>query len=291
MPTPLTTLDELDDADSEDREKLLDGTETRTSCCFQVVPTDCLLAACSHGRHEFRDPYTGETYRRDDMPCDSYAPEPALTFHLDCPDRRSYSQALSIARQHDTLEYLDDWPEDPEPCPSECQERQPSGRAGTWQCPECGQLWTAPDRGLRTWSPEDQAQHQELWAKALLSDHYRQGSRCLRQPDPKGGPDFYCCLGVATDMCPFTSWTRLPDGTYQAVVGDNESTSIDLLHTVSNWLGVKTPFASFDDLPQHRDYLAASTHNYNFIHLNDSLNLDFRTLAEIIRAKPPGLFA
>ena len=47
----LTTPAELDEADSVDLEKLLDGNETRTVCCLEVVPTDCVNASCGHGAH------------------------------------------------------------------------------------------------------------------------------------------------------------------------------------------------------------------------------------------------
>ena len=291
MPTPLTTLAELDDADSIDRQKLLDGLETRTTCCFEVVPTDCLNAACSHGQHELTNPYTGEPYTRDDLPCNYYAPDPALSYHPHCANRRTYNDALQLARNQDTLEYLDEpWPSEPEPCATICAKRHLIIPPITWQCSDCRQLWTHPEQGLRTWSPEDQALHQELWAKALLTEDYRQGSKALRQSDPKGGPDLFCCLGVATDICPFVRWRDLSDGTYAAYVGDTEVASIDLLPTVRNWLGVNTSFAGFQDLPQHPEYLSPNTDNRTFVQLNDSAHLSFRTLAEIIRSKPPGLF-
>ena len=48
----LTTPRELMDANLDDREKLELGLESRTLCCFSVVPTDCMNGICGHGTHE-----------------------------------------------------------------------------------------------------------------------------------------------------------------------------------------------------------------------------------------------
>ena len=96
QPTWLTTKQEYDNADSIDQDKLLHGLETRTSCCQQVVPTDCLNAVCGHGDHEVQEPFSDQ-WTRDDLPCITYAPEPSLTYHTNCPKRRTYNQALEEA--------------------------------------------------------------------------------------------------------------------------------------------------------------------------------------------------
>ena len=88
------------DADSLDQAKLASGLEVRTSCCHRLVPTDCLNAVCQHGVHELRDPVTGESQTRDDIPCILYAPEPALTYHHPpCTARRTYLEALAEAEE------------------------------------------------------------------------------------------------------------------------------------------------------------------------------------------------
>ena len=98
-----TTPEELETADSVDREKLESGLEIRTSCCYDMVPYDCIVANCGHGDHEFADiivwgaAKVKKYYKRDDMPCIAYAPEPALTFHVNCENRRSQNEAIDIA--------------------------------------------------------------------------------------------------------------------------------------------------------------------------------------------------
>ena len=102
-PTWLATKREYDNADSIDQDKLLHGHENRTSCCYKVVPFDCITATCGHGKHEIKDPYTGDSYTRDDLPCTAYTPEPALTFHINCPKRRSYNEAIDLVEQEGLL--------------------------------------------------------------------------------------------------------------------------------------------------------------------------------------------
>ena len=107
-PTWLTTKQEYDNADSIDQDKLLHGLETRTSCCLQVVPTDCLNSVCGHGDHTVQEPFTRQWTTRDDLPCTDYAPEPALTYHTNCPRRRSYHQALEEATAAGSLREQDE---------------------------------------------------------------------------------------------------------------------------------------------------------------------------------------
>ena len=103
FPTWFATKAEYDDADSIDQEKLLDGLEARTSCCYQLVPTDCINSVCGHGDHELTDPYTKEIYTRDDIPCIQYAPEPALLYHTVCNNRRSRHEAMQHALEKGLL--------------------------------------------------------------------------------------------------------------------------------------------------------------------------------------------
>ena len=106
-PSSLTTPREYDQASSIDQEKLLNGLETRTTCCHQIAPTDCLNAVCGHGHHDDRGPdYENpleedpdeEWTPRDDLTCTVYAPCPALTYHQNCTERRSYQEALEQAQ-------------------------------------------------------------------------------------------------------------------------------------------------------------------------------------------------
>ena len=99
----LTTQAEMDEADSIDRDKLELGLENRTRCCYRVAPTDYMTAVCGHGQHKLQDPVTKEWYARCDMPCIVYAPDPALNYHSDCQQRRSYNEALSDARAAGSL--------------------------------------------------------------------------------------------------------------------------------------------------------------------------------------------
>ena len=170
----------------------------------------------------------------------------------------------------------------PADCPSECSFRILSYPEGLWQCAACGQLWDRPDAGIRTWNPDQQAEHQELWAQALESDRYRQGQTHLRTQDPKGGSDLFCCLGVATDICPFSQWVRTEQAHYEASSASDLRNALSLTITVQNWLGINSEDGNFSpsrkDLP---DSLMA---------INDQAELDFKQIATLIRSKPPGMF-
>ncbi len=100
-PSWFTTWQEMDEADSVDLEKLRDGLEARTTCCYELVPTDCMTADCGHGHHEIQDPLTGEPLcpHGSDLPCTEYAPDTALMYHRDCQNRRSYHEAVTKARE------------------------------------------------------------------------------------------------------------------------------------------------------------------------------------------------
>ena len=62
-------------------------------------------------------------------------------------------------------------PTKPNPCPTDCGFRISTETLAIWQCTTCQQLWDHPDHGTRTWSPEQQAHHRNLWAQALESGH------------------------------------------------------------------------------------------------------------------------
>ena len=99
-PSWFTTWEEMEQADSVDIEKLRCGLETRTACCQQVVPTDCLNAACGHGRREFTDPLTGEPLcPPDGDPCEHYSPGDPVVCEPDCTARRSRGQAIREAEE------------------------------------------------------------------------------------------------------------------------------------------------------------------------------------------------
>ena len=102
-PSWLATRQEYDNSGSIDQDKLLHGHENRTSCCYEVVPFDCITASCGHDTHKLKHPFRGDYYTRDDLPCTVYAPEPALTYHTNCPKHRSYNEALDKAQQDGLL--------------------------------------------------------------------------------------------------------------------------------------------------------------------------------------------
>ena len=104
----LTTHSEMEVAEPDDRVKLEFGLEVRTICCYQFVPTACLLAACDHGEHEVLDPITGETGTRCDYPCVLYAPDAARTYHLRCEQRQSYSEAVDHALRNGSIRAEDE---------------------------------------------------------------------------------------------------------------------------------------------------------------------------------------
>ena len=86
----LTTPRELMNANQDDREKLELGLESRTLCCFSVVPTDCMNGICGHGTHENRESpesLDDEDYL-DDGPCTEYQPSDILR-HPSCLNLRS----------------------------------------------------------------------------------------------------------------------------------------------------------------------------------------------------------
>ena len=78
----LTTPRELTDANLDDLEKLELGLESRTTCCFSVVPTDCMNGVCGHGTHESQES------RDEDGPCTKYQPSDILR-HPGCLNLRS----------------------------------------------------------------------------------------------------------------------------------------------------------------------------------------------------------
>ena len=90
----LTTPQELVDANLDDLEKLELGLESRTLCCFSVVPTDCMNGICGHGTHESPESpesLDDEDYLEnylDDGPCTKYQPSDILR-HPGCLNLRS----------------------------------------------------------------------------------------------------------------------------------------------------------------------------------------------------------
>jgi hypothetical protein len=95
----LTTPQELMDADLNDREKLFLGLESRTMCCFSLVPTDCVNGTCGHDTHENRESpesLDDEDYV-DDGPCAEYQDSHILS-HPICPNVRSCNEAKQDSR-------------------------------------------------------------------------------------------------------------------------------------------------------------------------------------------------
>ena len=90
-------------------------------------------------------------------------------------------------------------------CPYDCSFRIISYTPGLWECLKCHQIWDRPERGTRVWNTEQRAEHQELWAQALISGSYQQGTGgYLRRTAPHSGSILHSCTGVAVDICPFT---------------------------------------------------------------------------------------
>ena len=105
----LTTPQELVDANLDDLEKLELGLESRTLCCFSVVPTDCMNGICGHGTHESRESpeslddedyeiWLEDNLGEDDGPCTEYQLSDILR-HPICPNVRSCNEAKQDSRE------------------------------------------------------------------------------------------------------------------------------------------------------------------------------------------------
>ena len=95
MVTDLTTPEEIQEAGSEDLDRLLNKLETRAWCCYRVVPADCIMAQCGHERYTDDD---GEDLY-ENMHCRKYEPRHDLMIHPDCPELTSKNLAQHRARE------------------------------------------------------------------------------------------------------------------------------------------------------------------------------------------------
>ena len=87
----------------------------------------------------------------------------------------------------------------------------------------------------------------KLWLAALRSDEYRQGEAALHRTADDGGPDMWCCLGVACDVYLKAGGTlevtkqRLQKRRRMSYDGD----AVFLPRAVLKWLGLRTQTGSY----------------------------------------------
>lgn len=150
---------------------------------------------------------------------------------------------------------------------------------------------------MNTYTPEEQAEHRQVFVDALESGRYKQCTGLLTKlvdPD-KGHPyEEHCCLGVATEeaMIAGVVLRRVP---YEPdkLVADyrwinerlNEQFQVDLLpEPVRHWLGFATTDGQLreavllDESDPERSGRASS-----LVDLNDDLNFTFEDIAQQIR--------
>ena len=117
----------------------------------------------------------------------------------------------------------------------------------------------------------------KLWLAALRSDEYRQGEAALHRTADDGGPDMWCCLGVACDVYLKAGGTlevtkqRLQKRRRMSYDGD----AVFLPRAVLKWLGLRTQTGS---------YASGS-----LVRANDK-GVPFSEIADIIESEPEGLF-
>lgn len=121
------------------------------------------------------------------------------------------------------------------------------------------------------WTKAEVAANREKWIAALESGDYKQGKNALLQTFPGGGPDQYCCLGVA---CEVLGVERAPGGNGYKV-GDEVMYGLPKA-VVTDALGL-----TFRDGQYGLSSLATN---------NDYDGKTFAEIAAILRNPPPGLF-
>lgn len=124
----------------------------------------------------------------------------------------------------------------------------------------------------------------KLWAEALLSGKYKQGTGYLCQKDNNTGKESHCCLGVLCEVAPDTSKNFL-HGNAAAMFGDGEDANEGVLpDAVQEWAGMKSgggvldaikDLACFDDIDEN-------DRPYRLWQLNDQYDWSFDDLAELI---------
>ena len=117
----------------------------------------------------------------------------------------------------------------------------------------------------------------KLWVAALRSDEYKQGKSALHRTAGDGGPDMWCCLGVACDVYLKAGGTlkvkkrQRPRDPWASYDGETAF----LPKVVLEWLGLRTQTGSFA--------------RGSLIRANDS-GISFSEIADIIESEPEGLF-
>jgi hypothetical protein len=117
----------------------------------------------------------------------------------------------------------------------------------------------------------------ELWVKALESGEYKQGRAVLARVQPDGS-ETYCCLGVLTQEAVKAGITqRCGTDEYDVVLyGDALAPNTALPGTeVVEWAGLR------DSDPN--PYVFYNGSSYALSALNDSLGLNFKQIAALIR--------
>lgn len=104
------------------------------------------------------------------------------------------------------------------------------------------------------------------WIQALRSKKYKQGKSCLYNPQTRT----YCCLGVAC-VSAIKAGIKIKRETYEDdMLFDNSSASLP--DKVMKWLGIK------DSDPELRK-------NLGCIRANDSLDMSFETIADLLEKR------
>jgi hypothetical protein len=127
----------------------------------------------------------------------------------------------------------------------------------------------------------------KAWVTTLRSGRYRQGRNVLHQGKK------YCCLGVACDLA-IKAGVKIAVFTGGGVNRDittYDGVADTLPKSVQNWLGLRT------DVGEFRPPKNFTVENNAFggvcntlTALNDSAQLSFKKIADIIESQPKGLF-
>jgi hypothetical protein len=113
------------------------------------------------------------------------------------------------------------------------------------------------------------AELKERWACALESGEYEQGMGGLRDQNPHGGKDAFCCLGVLLDLIDPEGWSSYPFSSFKKW-GENSLGCVP------------------EDLAESIGLTAAhpETSQHQFINANDMQGKRFPEIAKMVGALP-----
>ncbi|MDB6035972.1 MAG: hypothetical protein JWM16_6310 [Verrucomicrobiales bacterium] len=119
------------------------------------------------------------------------------------------------------------------------------------------------------YSSEEQKANRKIWATALRSGKYQQGSSRLKTDDGA-----FCCLGVACDVSDIVTWK----GTQPVIDGHYHSDAY-LSPPMRDWLGLRTDSGEY--------YYGGGRRVLAW--MNDHDGATFEQIADIIESEPEGL--